>query len=270
MRILICGDVVGRAGRTVVTNNLSKLRERYSVDFAIVNGENAAGGFGITPKICNELYDAGADVITTGNHVWDQRDIIPHFDRERRLLRPDNFPAGTPGSGVGEYRDGRGRRIVVLHLMARLFMDPLDDPFAAIERMLGTWRLGSNVDAILLDFHGEATSEKMAMAHFVDGRVSGVVGTHTHIPTADAQVLPGGTAYQSDLGMCGDYDSVIGIRKEISIERFIRKMPTARMEAAPNEATLCAALIEIDDATGLATSIRPVRTGGRLHEELPN
>ena len=270
MRILMCGDVVGRSGRDAVVANLPELRRRFGVDFTVVNGENAAGGFGITPKICEELYKAGTDVITTGNHVWDQREIIPHFDKETRLLRPDNFPAGTPGRGVGEYRDAKGRRIVVFHLMARLFMDPLDDPFAAVSRMLGTWRLGGNADAILFDFHGEATSEKMAMAHFVDGRVSVVVGTHTHVPTADAQVLPHGTAYQSDLGMCGDYDSVIGIKKEISIERFVRKMPTARMEAALNEATLCGVLIDIDDKTGLATEIRPLRMGGRLRAELPD
>jgi len=270
MRILICGDVVGRAGRKAVVENVPKLRERYDLDFVIVNGENAAGGFGITPKICTELFDAGTDVITTGNHVWDQRDIIPHFNKEPRILRPDNFPAGTPGRGVAEFKDRRGRRIVVLHLMARLFMDPLDDPFAAIATMLNTWRLGANADAIVLDFHGEASSEKMAMGHFVDGRVSAVVGTHTHIPTADAQVFPGGTGYMTDLGMCGDYDSVIGIQKHISVERFVRKMPTARMQAAQGEATFCAVLVDIDDGTGLATDIRPVRIGGRLHGEMPD
>jgi len=270
MRILICGDVVGRAGRKAVVENVPKLRERYDLDFVIVNGENAAGGFGITPKICTELFDAGTDVITTGNHVWDQRDIIPHFNKEPRILRPDNFPAGTPGRGVAEFKDRRGRRIVVLHLMARLFMDPLDDPFAAIATMLNTWRLGANADAIVLDFHGEASSEKMAMGHFVDGRVSAVVGTHTHIPTADAQVFPGGTGYMTDLGMCGDYDSVIGIQKHISVERFVRKMPTARMEAAQGEATFCAVLVDIDDGTGLATDIRPVRIDGRLHGEMPD
>ena len=269
MRILICGDVVGRSGRKAITGNVPALRERYGVDFVIVNGENAAGGFGITPKICNEFFEHGTDAITTGNHVWDQREIIPHFDKEPRLLRPENFPAGTPGRGVGEFRDGRGRRVIVLHLMARLFMDPLDDPFAAVTKMLNTWRLGGNADAIVLDFHGEATSEKMAMGHFCDGRVSAVVGTHTHVPTADAQVLPGGTAYQSDIGMCGDYDSVIGIRKEISIERFVRKMPTVRMEAAGEEATFCAVLVDTDDATGLATSVSPVRIGGRLRGALP-
>ena len=248
---------------------MPQLRERYDLDFVIVNGENAAGGFGITPSICDEFYDIGVDVITTGNHVWDQRDIIPHFDKEPRILRPDNFPLGTPGKGVAEFRDARGRRIVVMHLMARLFMDPLDDPFAAVTEMLNTRRLCANADAIVLDFHGEASSEKMAMGHFVDGKVSVVVGTHTHVPTADAQVLPGGTGYQTDLGMCGDYDSVIGIRKETSIERFVRKKPTAHMEPAAEEATLCAAMVDIDDGTGLATNIRPVRIGGRLREEIP-
>ena len=270
MRILICGDVVGRTGRKAVVKHVPMLRERYDLDFVIVNGENAAGGFGITPKICDEFYGVGVDVITTGNHVWDQRDIIPHFDKEPRILRPENFPAGTPGKGVAEFRDARGRRIVVMHLMARLFMDPQDDPFAAMTAMLNTWRLGANADAIILDFHGEASSEKMAMGHFVDGKVSVVVGTHTHVPTADAQVFPGGTGYQTDLGMCGDYDSVIGIRKEISVERFVRKMPTARMEAAAEEATLCAVMVDIDDGTGLATDIRPVRIGGRLRGEMPD
>lgn len=269
MRVVVCGDVVGRAGRRAVEAHLPAVRSRYGVDFAVVNGENAASGFGITPKICEQLYAAGADLITTGNHVWDRREIIPHFGGETRLLRPDNFPAGTPGSGVARLTDASGRSLVVLHLMGRLFMDPLDDPFAAVSGMLRTWRLGGNCDAILLDFHGEATSEKMAMAHHVDGRVSAVVGTHTHVPTADAQVLPGGTGYISDLGMCGDYDSVIGIRKELSVERFVRKMPTGPLEAARGEATLCGALFDIDDSTGLAAAVQPLRVGGRLQEAWP-
>lgn len=269
MRLLICGDVVGRSGRNVVCDNLGDLRRRLALDFIIVNGENAAGGFGLTPKICDQFYDAGADVVTTGNHVWDQREIIPHFDREKRLLRPQNFPAGTPGSGAGLYAAPRGKKVVVLHLMARLFMDPLDDPFACVTEQLKLYRLGGNADAIVLDFHGEATSEKMSMGHFLDGRVSAVVGTHSHVPTADAQVLPKGTAYQSDLGMCGDYDSVIGMKKETAIDRFVRKMPTARLEAADGEATLCAAFVETDDATGLARRIAPVRLGGRLAPDWP-
>ena len=269
MRILICGDVVGRSGRKAIAQHLPKLRDRYRVDFVIINGENAAGGFGITPKICDEFFEAGADAITTGNHVWDQREIIPHFDKEPRILRPANFPKGTPGKGIARLMDAQGRGVVVAQLMARLFMDPLDDPFAAVENMLETWRLGSNAQAIVIDFHGEASSEKMAMGHFLDGRVSVVVGTHTHIPTADAQIFPSGTGYITDIGMCGDYDSVIGIRKEISVERFVRKMPTARMEAAQGEATLCAILVDTDDKTGLTTYIRPVRIGGRLRREEP-
>jgi len=269
MRILICGDVVGRSGRKAIAQHLPKLRDRYQVDFVIINGENAAGGFGITPKICDEFFEAGADAITTGNHVWDQREIIPHLDKEPRILRPANFPKGTPGKGISRLADAQGRGVVVVQLMARLFMDPLDDPFAAVENMLETWRLGSNAQAIVLDFHGEASSEKMAMGHFLDGRVSVVVGTHTHIPTADAQIFPSGTGYITDIGMCGDYDSVIGIRKEISVERFVRKMPTARMEAAQGEATLCAILVDTDDKTGLTTHIRPVRIGGRLRREEP-
>jgi 2',3'-cyclic-nucleotide 2'-phosphodiesterase len=269
MRILICGDVVGRSGRKVVRDSLPRLRSALDLDFVVVNGENAAGGFGITPKICDELLAAGADVITTGKHVWDQKEIVPHFVKETRILRPDNYPEGTPGTGVAMFEDRAGRRVLVLHYMALLFMAPLDDPFAGVERVLFRRRMGRDFDAAILDFHGEATSEKMAMAHMVDGRVSVVVGTHSHIPTADAQVLPNGTAYQSDLGMCGDYDSVIGMKKEGSIERFRKKLPGPRLEAAMGEATLCAVFVETDDATGLARRIAPVRLGGRLSPAMP-
>jgi hypothetical protein len=269
MRILICGDVVGRSGRTVVIDNLKALRQKLALDFVVVNGENAAGGFGITPKICEEFFAAGADAITTGNHVFDQREIIPHFDKERRLLRPHNYPKTVPGSGVAVLPAPRGRRVVLVHLNARLFMDALDDPFAAIAQTLEAHGLRRNAEAIVVDFHGEATSEKMAFAHYVDGRVSCVVGTHTHVPTADWQVLPAGTAYITDIGMCGDYDSVIGMGKALSVERFVRKMPTARLEAAEGEATLCAVLVETDDATGLAKRIAPLRMGGRLAPHWP-
>ncbi len=269
MRILVCGDVVGRSGRTVLTRRLPELRRALDLDFVAVNGENAAGGFGITPKICEDLFAAGADAITTGNHVFDQREIIPHFDREPRLLRPGNYPRSTPGRGAGVFADRRGRKVLVLHMMARLFMDPLDDPFAFAAAALERDGLARTVHAIVVDFHGEATSEKMAMGHYLDGRVSVVVGTHTHVPTADAQILPGGTGYQSDIGMCGDYDSVIGMKKALSVERFVRKMPTQRLEAADGPATLCATLAELDDASGLTTRITPVRLGGRLAEAMP-
>jgi metallophosphoesterase (TIGR00282 family) len=269
MKLLICGDVVGRAGRKVVCERLPRLRESLDLDFVVVNGENAAGGFGITPKICAQFFEAGADVITTGNHVWDQKEIVPYFGKEPRILRPDNYPEGTPGKGVGIFEARDGRRVLVLHYMALLFMTPLDDPFAGIERVLTRTRMGRDVDAAVLDFHGEATSEKMAMGHMIDGRVSLVVGTHSHVPTADAQVLPHGTGYITDLGMCGDYDSVIGMKKEGSIERFRKKVPGPRLEAAAGDATLCAVYVETDDATGLARRIAPVRLGGRLSPAMP-
>ncbi len=269
MRLMLCGDVVGAAGRRAVTGNLPRLRRDLGLDFVVVNGENAAHGFGITAEICDELFDAGADVITTGNHVWDRREIIGHFGREPRLLRPGNFPAGTPGAGAGVFDAPGGRKVFVLHLMARLFMDPLDDPFAAADAALEAHRLGETVDATIIDFHGEATSEKTAMGHFADGRASLVVGTHSHVPTADARILRGGTAYQTDAGMCGDYDSVIGMRTHEAVERFVTKMPTGRLEPAEGEATLCAVFAETDDRTGLATRVAPVRTGGMLAPHWP-
>lgn len=272
MRILLCGDVVGRSGRRVVCDALPGLRRSLDLDFVVVNGENAAGGFGITAKICDQLIAAGADVVTTGNHAWDQKDIVPHFDKEKRLLRPHNYPEGTPGSGIGVYMARDGRKIAVLHFMGLLFMPPLDDPFASATRAMLNRAMGPGEDklaAILVDFHAEATSEKMAFGHMLDGRVSAVVGTHSHVPTADHQILEGGTGYMSDIGMCGDYDSVIGMKKELSLQRFRSKLPGPRLEAADGEATLCAVLIETDDETGLTRSIEPVRLGGRLAPVMP-
>ncbi len=269
MNILFCGDVVGRAGRDIVLEQLPDLRRRLALDFVIVNGENAAHGFGITDKICDALYEAGADVITTGNHVWDQREIIGHIDKEPRLLRPVNYPPGTPGRGTGVFEATRGRRVLVVNVMCRLFMDPLDDPFPAVEQAIQAHPLGSAVDAIVVDVHGEASSEKMAMGHALDGRTSLVVGTHTHVPTADAQLLPGGTAYQTDAGMCGDYDSVIGMKKEPAIERFRRKMPGERLSPAAGDADLCAVYVETDDSSGLARYVAPLRLGARLPPAWP-
>ncbi|MBK18710.1 MAG: TIGR00282 family metallophosphoesterase [Rhodospirillaceae bacterium] len=269
MRILIFGDVVGRSGRRKVCEALPFLRRDLAVDFAIVNGENAAGGFGITPKICDQFIAAGADVVTTGNHVWDQKDIIPYFDKEKRLLRPHNYPEGTPGTGMGTYEDSEGRRVLVIHFMGLLFMPSLDDPFTGIERALLNKKMGEEYAAIIVDFHGEATSEKVAIGHMLDGRVSAVVGTHSHIPTADHQILPGGSGYITDLGMCGDYDSVIGMKKETSIARFRKKVPAPRLEAAQGEATLCGVIIDTDDDTGLTTNITPFREGGRLSPTPP-
>ncbi|HPF79192.1 MAG TPA: TIGR00282 family metallophosphoesterase [Alphaproteobacteria bacterium] len=269
MRILFIGDIMGRTGRDALEKHLPTLKEKLKPDVIIVNGENAAHGLGITEQICKDFYGFGVDVITTGNHVWDQREILSYIERDPKLLRPINFPANTPGNGhvVHELKDGR--KIMVINAMARLFMDPMEDPFKMVMDLVQQHKMGHQCDAIFLDFHGEATSEKMAIAHYLDGKVSGVVGTHTHIPTADAQILPSGTAFQTDAGMTGDYDSVIGVRKEISIHRFVRKIPGERMIPADGEPTLCGTLIVTSDNTGLAKNVAPVRIGGRLHEEIP-
>ena len=269
MRLVYCGDVVGRTGRDAVAEYLPEVRRRLNLDFAIVNGENAAHGFGLTERICQDLYDAGADVVTTGNHVWDQREIIGYIADEERLIRPLNFPDGTPGNGFGLYHTANGKRVLVAQVMGRLFMDPLDDPFIAIDTVLKNHRLIASVDCIVVDIHGEGTSEKMAMGHYLDGRVSLVAGTHTHVPTADAQVLSGGTGYQTDVGMCGDFDSVIGMKKKAAMDRFLTKMPTERLEPSEGPATLCGVFLETDDTTGMAKRVAPVRVGGRLAETWP-
>lgn len=269
MRLLYLGDVVGRSGREAAIAALPGLRERLKLDFVVVNGENAAHGFGITAKICEEFYAAGADVLTTGNHAWDQREILSYIESDPRLLRPLNFPRGTPGRGAGVYTATRGRKVLVMQVMGRLFMDPLDDPFAAVEAEFTRHRLGATVDAVIVDVHAEASSEKMGLGHTCDGRASLVVGSHSHIPTADAQVLPAGTAFQSDAGMCGDYDSVIGMKKDTAIARFVRKIPGERLTPADGPATVCGVFVETDDRTGLARRIAPLRLGGRLAEALP-
>ncbi len=269
MRILFCGDVVGRSGREAVVTHLPDLKRRLDADFVVCNGDNFSNDSATTEKIVEELLGAGVDVVTGGNHSWDQREALAFIDRQPRLLRPLNFPAGTPGRGAALFEGRRGQKVLVVNLMARLFMDPLDDPFARIEETLARYRLGGGAQAIVVDFHGEATSEKMAMGHFLDGRVSLCVGTHTHVPTADHMILPGGTAYQSDAGMCGDYDSVIGMEKSVPLARFTRKLPTERMTAALGEGTLSAVYVETDDTSGLAVEIAPVRMGGRLQPTLP-
>lgn len=268
MKLLFLGDVVGRAARDAIVADLPGLRADLGADFVIVNGENAAGGFGITAAICDDFFDAGVDVVTLGNHAWDQREALVHIEREPRLIRPANFPAGTPGRGAGLFENAKGERVLVVNAMGRVFMDALDDPFAAVERELAACPLGEVADAIVVDFHGEATSEKMAMGHFCDGRASLVVGTHSHVPTADAQVLPGGTAYQTDAGMCGDYNSVIGMEKDEPLNRFLSKIPSGRFQPALGEATLCGVFVETD-ASGLALRVEPVRLGGRLKPALP-
>ena len=269
MRILFIGDIVGRSGRAVLLARLPRLVQDWKLDFVAVNGENAAGGFGITEAIYQEFVDAGADAVTGGNHSWDQKEALVFIERAPKLLRPINYPVGTPGRGVALLEAKNGARVLVVNAMGRIFMDPLDDPFAAVERELAACPLRQAADAIIVDVHGEATSEKQAMGHFCDGRASLVVGTHTHVPTADHQILPRGTAFISDVGMTGDYNSVIGMDKEEPLVRFLRKIPTARFEPAMGEATLCALAVETDDATGLARRVGAVRLGGRLEAARP-
>lgn len=268
MKILFCGDIVGRSGREVVLEHIPRLIETYGIDFVIANAENAAHGFGLNKGICKALYEVGVDVITTGNHVWDQREVLFFIDQDKRLVRPMNYPEGAPGRGFTIAQSRNGKSVLVMNAMARLYMDPLDDPFAAVERVLGSYKLGKNIDAVVLDFHGEATAEKMAMGHVCDGRASLVVGTHTHIPTADHMILPNGTGYQTDAGMCGDYNSVIGMHKDVPIAKFTKKLPTERMQPATGPGTLSGVMVELNNS-GLCEVITPVRIGPHLSESTP-
>jgi len=265
VRLIFLGDVVGKSGRAAVSTHLPLLRERYLPDCVVVNGENATHGFGLSDEHYRLLRDAGTDVVTLGNHAFDQRELLLTITRESSLVRPLNWPEGCPGRGACMFETPRGQRVLVINAMGRVMVEPmLDDPFPAVEREIEACKLGHDCDAILLDFHAEASSEKMAMGHFCDGRVSAVVGTHTHTPTADHHILSGGTAYQTDVGMCGDYDSVIGMEKAEPLQRFLRKLPIERMRPAEGEATLCGLAIETDDKTGLASNVAPLRIGGRL------
>jgi metallophosphoesterase (TIGR00282 family) len=245
------------------------LRRSLAIDLAIVNAENASHGFGLAPAMADALFAAGADVITLGNHAWDRRELAAYIETHPRLIRPLNFPPGSPGHGSVVVDLADGRRALVLQAMGRLFMELTDDPFRLTAELLARHRLGVTVQAIFADIHGEATSEKMAYAHSFDGRVSAVVGTHTHLPSADHHILAGGTAFQSDAGMCGDYDSVIGMEKAAASARFWRKVPGERLGPAEGEATICGTFVETSDATGLALRIEPVRIGGRLSQHLP-
>jgi 2',3'-cyclic-nucleotide 2'-phosphodiesterase len=270
MRILFVGDVVGRSGRKLTLELLPRLIADWMLDLVVVNGENAAGGFGITEVIYNELIDAGADAVTLGNHAWDQREALVFIERAPRLVRPVNFPAGTPGRGAALVETKNGKRALVINAMGRIFMDALDDPFAAVERELTACPLGAGADAVILDMHCEATSEKQAMGYFCDGRVSLAVGTHTHVPTADHRVLSGGSAFVSDVGMTGDFDSVIGMNKDEPLNRFLRKIPGGKFEPANGAATLCAIAVETDDRSGLAKRVAAVRIGGLLEQARPS
>jgi hypothetical protein len=269
MRILFIGDVVGRSGRTVVMERLPGLVAEWKLDLVVINGENAAGGFGITETIYNEFLDAGADAITLGNHAFDQREALVFIERAPRLIRPLNYPKGTPGRGAALVDTKNGKHALVINAMGRIFMDPLDDPFAAVERELAACALGKDADAVILDMHCEATSEKQSMGFFIDGRVSLMVGTHTHAPTADHRIMPGRTAFVSDVGMTGDFESCIGMNKDEPLNRFLRKLPGSKFEPANGPATLCGIAVETDDTTGLASKVGAVRLGGILEQARP-
>ena len=269
MRILFVGDVVGRSGRDAIAEYLPGLVKDWSLDLVVVNGENSAGGFGITETIYNEFIEAGADAVTLGNHSWDQREALVFIERADRLVRPANYPRGTPGRGAALVETKNGRHALVVNALGRVFMTPFDDPFAALERELGACPLGVAADAIVVDFHAEASSEKQGIGLFCDGRASLVVGTHTHVPTADHQILAGGTAYMTDAGMTGDYESIIGMQKEEPLRRFTSGIPSGRFEPAAGAATLSGVAVETDDATGLALKVAPVRVGGRLEPATP-
>jgi metallophosphoesterase (TIGR00282 family) len=269
MRVLFIGDVVGRSGRAAIIQQVPLLRARWNLDFVIVNGENAAGGFGITESILQEFLAVGVDAVTLGNHAFDQREALAFIDRQPRLIRPANYPPGTPGRGAALVKNPNGSRLLVVNLLGRIFMDALDDPFATVERELGAWPLGRDCDAILVDVHAEASSEKWALGHFADGRASVVVGTHTHVPSADHRILTGGTGFVTDVGMTGDYDSVIGMEKDEPLRRFTRRIASGRFEPALGPATLCAVAVEIGPE-GLAKAIAPVRIGGALSPATPD
>ena len=264
MKIFFLGDIVGKSGRLAVIENLQDIKEKKKIDFVIVNGENAADqGVGITEIISNNLFDCGVDVITTGNHVWDQKETVNHIEKERRLLRPENLSNNSPGNGFGIYESKNGFRVGVLNLMGNVFMKKCNDVFETATIFKNKYKLKEDYDFLIVDFHGEITSEKMAMGHFFDGKATLVVGTHTHVPTNDLRILINGTAYQTDAGMCGDYDSVIGMNKTNSLNRFLKK-DSIKHFPANGSATLSGLIVECNTTNGLANKVEPFINGGEL------
>ena len=259
MRIIYVGDIVGRAGREALLGNIDKLKEQYRFDVLIANTDNAAHGFGTTPGICRDLLEKGVSAIVTGDHVWNQREIIPFLDECKKIVRPLNYPENLPGCGAREIELANGRKILVAEVVGRLFMEAVDCPAQAMDKLLKSYTLGRNIDAIFVDIHAEATAEKIAFGHYLDGRVSAVVGSHTHVPTSDYMILPKGTAYQTDAGMCGDYSGVIGFETEAPIDRLCRRYTGSKLVALKGNGTLFGTYIETDDANGLATKIEQIK-----------
>lgn len=255
MRIVYCGDVVGRAGRDAVSYNIKNIREKFKPDVIIVNVENSAHGFGVTPGIARDFLESGVDVMTTGNHVWQQREIIPFLDASKSIIRPLNYPENSPGKGWTIFETPAGKKILITQVLGRVFMDNIDNPAWAVDKLLKNYSLGVNVDAVFVDVHAESTSEKLSMGYFLDGRVSLVAGTHTHIPTADARILPKGTAYITDVGMCGNYDSVLGFETQAPIDRLCQKYNGNRLEVCRQNGTAWGIFAETDNKTGLAVRV---------------
>ena len=272
MRLLFCGDVVGRPGRTVIAERLPQIINDYDIDFTIVNGENATHGFGLNREHANAIFQAGADVITLGNHAFDQHDILTWIDETPNVIRPHNIGRSAPGKGCVVAMGRKGHQVLVMNVLGAVHMNPLyGNPFDAVDDMMPPdFPVACGLDAVVLDFHAEITAEKQTMGHYVDGRATLCVGTHTHIPTADTRILTGGTAYQTDAGMCGDYDSSIGMDKGIILQRMTGTLPPPRMEPAKGQATLSAILVDTDDKTGLANAVYSIRVGGDLSASYPN
>ena len=269
MNILLLGDIMGPSGRRAINEKLPKLIKQKKLDFVILNGENAADpGVGITKKNFDELILAGADVITTGNHVWDQSETIDFINDEKRLLRPDNLKKGSPGSGFGIFISKNKRKVAVINLMGNIFMKKCDDVFEAAKKFIQTVLLKRDADFIVVDLHGEITSEKMAMGYFFDGKVTMVVGTHTHVPTSDYRILEKGTAYQTDVGMCGDYNSVIGMNRDNSLKKFLKDPSAKKHYPALGEASISGLMVNADNETGLAKKIEPIIIGGSLENKI--
>ena len=267
MKIMMCGDVVGRSGRDVIEKQIPLLRDREQIDFVILNGENSANGFGITKKICEKFYNCGVDVITSGNHIWDQKEILEYIDKDKRLLRPCNFPENCPGNGFGVFQLANGKYICVINVICRLFMDSLDNPFNSVKNIIDLIKEKYNDLLIFIDVHGESTSEKMALAHFFDGKVTAIFGTHTHVPTADLQILEKGSFYQTDIGMCGDYNSVIGMKKENSILKFTHKHLKVRLQTAEGEGTFSGTIVEIANKDNLVVNYSQILSGGKFRRD---
>ena len=265
MKILFFGDIFGRSGRDALIKEIPYFKKKYTPDFILVNGENASHGKGISQSICKDLFSAGIDVITGGNHIFDNQDVFNFIDDEERLLRPSNYPIDTPGKGYAIYEKNQ-KKILVINVMGRVFKQPLDDPFESVRKIINEKVIGKDISAIIIDIHCEATSEKMAIGHEFDGKASLIVGTHTHVPTADARILGNGTGFITDLGMCGDYDSIIGMDKNKALERFKKKIPIKGIHPATGEASLSSVLVELDERTGLAKSIKQIIKGGSLIE----